>query len=230
MDASRRVTPLAAPLRNLVVRALRQEILDDVMHPGDRLLESALCERYGVSRTVVREALRQLESERLITVLPNRGPIVSVLSVHDITSLYEVRGSLEGLAGELFARNASEADAVALINLLDQMESTYLHGDLQSRGSSKDTFYRILLAGGRNEILAEDLSRVHTRIGIFRHYAFLDEDRVSNSMRELRRIVDAAARQRDAARARAACEEHIRLAGELAIVEYRRRVPDLTHS
>lgn len=226
MDVSKHVLSLAAPLRQQVVQALRQEILDDVMHPGDRLLESALCDRYGVSRTVIREALRQLESERLVTVLPNRGPIVSVLTVHDITSLYEVRGRLEGLAGELFAVNATDDEAQALISLLAEMETSYLHGDLESRTSSKNEFYRILLAGGGNEVLAEDLSRVHTRIGIFRHYAFLDEERVKTSMDELRRIVDAAARQRDAASARFACEHHIRLAGELAIMEYLARVPD----
>ena len=93
----------AAPLRKEVARLLRTDILDGILAPGQRLIEGVLCERYGVSRTVIREALRQLESESLISVLPNKGPIVTVLTSKDIAAIYEVRRCLEGLAGELFA-------------------------------------------------------------------------------------------------------------------------------
>jgi DNA-binding GntR family transcriptional regulator len=214
----------AAPLRHRVVEVLRQEILDDVLHPGERLLENTLCDRYGVSRTVIREALRQLESEQLITMLANRGPIVAVLSVEDIEALYEVRRALEGLAGELFAERASNEQADALRAHLVAMETTYLHGTLESRGIAKDEFYRILLDGAHNPVLRSNLSGVHTRIGILRHYAFLDEERVALSMQELTRIVQAAAELRDPEQARRACEHHIRGAGGLAIIEYRKHV------
>lgn len=214
----------AAPLRQQVVGALRQEILDDVLHPGDRLLENTLCERYGVSRTVVREALRQLESEKLITMLPNRGPIVTVLTDGDIEALYEVRRALEGLAGELFAERASDAQAEALRAHLAEMEATYLRGTVESRGAAKDRFYSLLLEGADNGVLEANLRGIHTRIGIFRHYAYVDEDRVAHSMEELRVIVHGAAKVRDPALARAACEEHIRGAGRLALVEYRKKL------
>jgi DNA-binding GntR family transcriptional regulator len=221
---STRVERHAAPLRQQVVRALRESILDGELAPGERLLENALCERYDVSRTVIREALRQLESESLINVLPNRGPIVTVLEQHDIEALYEVRRSLEGLAGELFARNASDEVAVELRDHLDAMESLYLHGTVKTREDSKDEFYRILLKGASNEILESTLRSVHARIGLFRRYAFVDDTRVAMSMDELRLIVRAVALLRDAAAGRAACEEHIRLAGQLAILEYSRRL------
>ncbi|MCU1524809.1 MAG: ydfH 7 [Microbacteriaceae bacterium] len=223
---STKVERHAAPLRKQVVRALRESILDGELAPGERLLENALCERYDVSRTVIREALRQLESESLITVLPNRGPIVTVLEQHDIEALYEVRRSLEGLAGELFARNASDEVAVELRDHLDAMESLYLHGTVKTREESKDEFYRILLKGAGNEILESTLRGVHARIGLFRRYAFVDDTRVAMSMDELRLIVRAVARLRDAAEGRAACEEHIRVAGQLAILEYSRRLHD----
>lgn len=216
----------AAPLRQQVVELLRREILEDVLHPGERLTETALCERYGVSRTVIREALRQLETESLITMLPNRGPIVAVLTVHDIESLYEIRERLEGLVGELFAKRATPSQALQLIEHLERMETRYLRGDLESRAESKDEFYRILFAGSDNQILATSLVGIHTRIGIFKHYAFLDEKRVEVSMEEIRRIVDAAAVKRDPERARIACEEHIRLAGKLAVIEYKARAID----
>lgn len=226
MSSSRIVERHAAPLRQEVVRLMRQEILEGTLRPGERLRENALCGRYGVSRTVVREAMRQLESESLITLLPNRGPIVTVLTVKDIESLYEVRRKLEGLAGELFASNASDAQARALISHVDRMNTTYLNGDVASRGEAKDDFYRLLMEGAGNPVLDASLQGIHARIGIFRHYAFIDEKRVALSMQELRLIVNAAAVMRDPDAAGRACEEHIALAGRLAVMEYKQRLAD----
>lgn len=211
----------AAPLRQQVVKLLREDILEGTLAPGQRLLESSLCDDYGVSRTVVREALRQLEAENLVTVIANRGPIVTVLTEHDIEALYEVRRALEGLTGELFAARADDDQARALREHLVVMEREYLHGSLESRERSKNTFYRILLDGAGNDVLDEQLQRVHTRISLFRRLAFIDEDRVETSMAEVRRIVKAAAVRRDPKAARDACEHHIRLAGDLAVVAYR---------
>ena len=224
MTATTTITQSAAPLRQQVVERLRQEILDDVLHPGQRLLENNLCENYGVSRTVVREALRQLESEHLITMLPNRGPIVTVLTENNIRDLYEMRGTMEGLAGQLFAERASAEQATALVAHIGEMEITYLKGTEASRGEAKDRFYTLLLDGAGNEVLTSSLRGIHSRIGIFRHFAFVDEDRVRISMEELRKIVQAAAVDRDPARAKTACQEHILLAGDLAILEYGKHI------
>jgi DNA-binding GntR family transcriptional regulator len=224
MTAPTTITQRAAPLRQQVVERLRQEILDDVLHPGQRLLENTLCENYGVSRTVIREALRQLESEHLITMLPNRGPIVTVLTEDNIRDLYEMRGTMEGLAGQLFAERASSEQAEGLVALIAEMETTYLRGTEASRGEAKDRFYTLLLDGAGNEVLTSSLRGIHSRIGIFRHFAFVDEERVRLSMEELRKIVQAAAVDREPTRAGSACQEHIRLAGELAIIEYGKHI------
>lgn len=221
MTESRRVRAQAAPLRQQVVGIIRQDIIDADLPPGERLLESAMCERYGVSRTVIREALRQLEAERLVTVLPNRGPVVTVLTVPDVEALYDVRRALEGLAGELFAERATAAERRALLDHVAAMDDDYVHGDRDSRGRSKDEFYRLLVDGAHNEVLREDLHRVHSRIGIFRYYAFLDQTRVVASMAEVRAIAYAAAELRDPVAARKASEDHIARAGALAVVEYR---------
>ncbi|GAA2228546.1 GntR family transcriptional regulator [Herbiconiux moechotypicola] len=214
----------AAPLRQQVVLQLREDILEGVLAPGDRLLENTLCESYGVSRTVVREALRQLETESLITMLPGRGPIVTVLTRHDIESLYEVRRALEGLAAELFAREASDDQAARMRILIDSMEHRYLRGTVESREESKEEFYRLLLEGAGNPVLESQLRGVHTRIGLFRRYAFVDERRVAISMEELRQIVHELAVTRDPFAARQASEHHIQLAGELAVLEYTKRL------
>lgn len=214
----------AAPLRRQVLLGLREEILEGRRAPGDRLLESDLCTSYGVSRTVIREVLRQLETESLISVVPGHGPIVAVLTKRDIESLYEVRAALEGLAAALFARRADPQQAARLVAHLHAMEGTYLRGDLAGREESKSAFYRILLEGADNEVLSAELAGVHTRIGLFRRYAFLDDARVAQSYDELRTIVLATAVDRDPVAARAASEHHIELAGRLAILEYERRV------
>lgn len=214
----------AAPLRQQVLAVLREEILEGRHPPGERLKESDLCAAYGVSRTVIREVLRQLESECLISVVPGHGPIVAVLTRRDIESLYEVRAALEGLAGALFARRATDEQSHRLIRHFLRMEDTYLRGNLTSREQSKSEFYGILLEGADNDVLSADLAGVHTRIGLFRRYAFVDDDRVAQSYEELRRIVRAAAEERDPTAARAASTHHIELAGRLAIHEYERRI------
>jgi DNA-binding GntR family transcriptional regulator len=203
---------------------LREDILDGVYAPGERLLEATLCSAYGVSRTVVREALRQLETERLVTVLAHRGPIVTVLSADDISCVYDVRRVLEGLAGELFAREATEAQAAALVAHLEDMEVSYLRGTVKTREQAKERFYELLLDGTDNEVLAADLRTVHARIALFRRYAFVDDARVRLSFDELRGIVEAAAIMRDPAEARRRCEHHIAVAGRLAAKEYERRL------
>jgi DNA-binding GntR family transcriptional regulator len=219
----------AAPLRQQVVKLLREDILDGQMAPGERLVEGILCSTYGVSRTVIREALRQLESEHLVTVLSN-GPVITVLTKRDIESIYQVRAKLEGLAGELFAVNASDEDAAALIALRERMEQDYLNGTVESREETKEAFYSLLLKGGGNEVLAETMKVIHARVALFRRYAFVDGKRVAISMNELRRIIEAVAVKRDPERGRRACEEHIHGAGKLAVEEYSQRVGELAEA
>lgn len=220
MFAERRITPQAAPLRAQVVDAMRADILAGDLRPGERLLEADLCDRYGVSRTVVREALRQLETERLVTMLANRGPIVTILEEGEIVALYEVRASLEGFMGQLFAERAPDGVAEQLIDHYARMPEIYLDGSPASRRQAKETFYAIMLDGAQNAVLRDHVEGLHRRVGVFRNIAFRDSDRVANSMPELGRIVTAAARDRDPASARRSCEEHVRSAGAAARREY----------
>ncbi|MCV9999642.1 GntR family transcriptional regulator [Pararhizobium sp. YC-54] len=213
----------AAPLRQQVVRLIREDILNGALQPGRRLVEGALCEEYAVSRTVIREALRQLESEHLIQVLPNVGPAVTVLTEDEIKSIYVVRATLEGLAGKLFALNATAEQCQDLLRLRDRLDKEYRHGDVGSREEIKADFYRQLLDGAGNAMLTENLRSFHARIAVFRRYAFIDPERIEPSIAELETIINAAARDRDPEAAWAGCEHHILLAGELAIMEYSKR-------
>ncbi|MGY6496851.1 MAG: GntR family transcriptional regulator [Microcella sp.] len=221
MSAHRRVTAAAAPLREKVVIALRDDIVTGRLEPGSWLRESMLCNRYGVSRTVVREALRQLETERLVTMLPNRGPIVTVLDEPEIISLYEVRAELEGMVGELFVKRATDDTRRELADHFVTMHQSYLNGSVSSREASKQRFYGLMLRGAANPVLSETVHSIHRRVAVFRYVAFTDDTRVAASMDELQRIVDACTERQDARAARRACVDHIRRAGRLAVVEYR---------
>jgi DNA-binding GntR family transcriptional regulator len=222
MVTSTAIARTAAPLRQQVVRVLREDIVNGRLDPGQRLIETVLCENYGVSRTVVREALRQLESERLITVLPNLGPIVTILTDSEIRAIYIVRATLEGLAGKLFAENASAQDRRALLKLKDRLDREYRKGYVESREAIKAEFYALLLKGAANEVLTEQLRAIHARIAMFRRFAFVNEARTEPSIRELEAIIDAAAKDRDPAAAWAACEHHMVISADLAIMEYAR--------
>lgn len=220
MVTSTVIARTAAPLRQQVVRVIREDILNGKLTPGQRLIEANLCDAYGVSRTVIREALRQLESERLITVRPNMGPIVTVLTDRDIRAIYVVRATLEGLAGKLFAENASAQDCRALLKLRDRLDKEYRHGDVKSREAIKAEFYDLLLKGACNEVLTEQLRSIHARIAIFCRFAFVNDERIEPSIHELETIINAAAQTRDAVAAWAACEHHIVIAADPSIMEY----------
>lgn len=223
MVETKHIQRTAAPLRQQVVKLIREEILNEAFKPGERLVENALCESYGVSRTVVREALRQLESEHLIIIVPSKGPIVAVLTEEEIRAIYAVRANLEAMAGALFAECADESDIKAMLDIQKRLEKEYRKGDIESRDKIKAEFYDRLLDGAKNEVLRELLRTIHARIAIFRRFAFLEKSRIDLSMQELNCIINAVARDRNRDTAYSACEKHITRAGELAILEYVRR-------
>lgn len=206
----------AAPLRSQVVDLLRRAIVGAEFAPGERLTERTLCERFAVSRTVVREALRQLESEGLVTTVPQRGPVVTVLTAADAAALYEVRAVLEALAGKAFAERATAAQRTALRRALGAVEGL-LDGDgpLADVLAAKDRFYDALLDGAHNEVARATLRGVHARTSLLRGLTLRAEGRPAQTRRELRAITEAAVGG-DGAAAWRACEEHVRSAAAVA--------------
>src|ERR1700688_5088920 len=99
----------AAPLRRQVLEELRQSIIAGRLVPGARLIERQLIAMMGVSRTVIREALRQMESEGLVANIPNKGPVVRELTLAEANDLYSIRAVLEGLSARLFTDHPSPA-------------------------------------------------------------------------------------------------------------------------
>lgn len=216
------VKRIAAPLRQQVVEMLRKAIVTFEFHPGERLVEKNLCERFAVSRTVVRESLRQLESEGLVTTVPNRGPVVARLTESDAEQLFEARAVLEALAGRLFARRAKVADRKELTQALKQVKLAFKDGELAAVLAAKDRFYEVLFVGARNDVIHQQVLGVHARISLLRGMSLQAEGRAPHTMRELQAIVrTAVAGDEDAAWV--ACETHVHSAAAIALAELRKR-------
>lgn len=210
----------AAPLRTQVVGLLRDAIVGAEYAPGERLTERVLCERFEVSRTVVREALRQLESEGLVEMVPNRGPVVATLTAADAASLYEVREVLEALAGRAFAERATAAQRATLERRLKAVEAALDRSDLRTILAAKDAFYDALLDGAGNAVARATLRGIHARTSMLRGMTLQAPGRGDHTRRELRAITDAAT-SGDPVAAWVACEEHVRSAAAVAMRQLR---------
>lgn len=157
-----------APLRHQVLDYLRESIITGRLTPGARLVERELIEMLGVSRTVIREALRQLESEGLVAVVPNKGPVVREFTAVEATDLYAIRGVLVGLAARLFVQNVDAAQLDKLRSALDETIRGYKSSDPTAVFEAKNRFYDILLEGAASELLTTMLALLHARIARWR--------------------------------------------------------------
>lgn len=194
----------AAPLRLDVVDALREAIVSGRLAPGTRLIERDLIELTGVSRTVIREALRQLESESMIETIPNKGPIVRSLTRAEAVDLYAIRAVLEGLAAHMFVEHATDADIAALKRALDRTVTAYEANDPEGIIRVKNEFYNLLFAGTGSDILRTMLGSLYARIWRWRALGLGHPKRSANrsaqSVAGLRDLY-AAIKDRDADRA-----------------------------
>ncbi|MEV4511261.1 GntR family transcriptional regulator [Dactylosporangium sp. NPDC049525] len=205
-----RIERSPALIRSQVLETLRQAILDRRLAPGQRLIERELVELTGVSRTSVREALRELAAEGLVTAIPNRGTVVTSVSAEEARQLYEVRSALEALAGRLFVEHASPAQRKALARALERVEKLVAKG--QPILAAKDAFYDVLFDGGGNEALKSVAGSLHARVSVLRSLSMTVPGRLEHSVAELRAIV-AAVDAGDAEAAAAACARHVEEAG-----------------
>lgn len=164
LDAVEPLKKAAAPLRHNVVNTLRLSIVNGKLAPGARLVERELIDMLGVSRTVVREALRQLESERLIDVVPNKGAVVRNLTLAEAKEIYAIRAVLEGLAARLFCQNANLEHRQALRGARDAVAEAYSVGDAERIIAAKNEFYAVLVKGAGMETLRRMIRDLNAHI------------------------------------------------------------------
>jgi DNA-binding GntR family transcriptional regulator len=203
-------------LRQQIVERLTEAIELGELPPGSRLIDRELCERLGVSRSSLREALRELEASGLITTQPHRGPIVALVTPEMARSIYEIRAVLEALAARLFARRASTGQIEELEAAVDRLAEVYSDYNPQAFLKAKGNFYRILLEGGGNEIAADMLRTIHTRVSQLRVTSMSSPSRAKESIAEIRELVKAL-KSRNEEAAWHTCVRHVENAAEAAL-------------
>lgn len=181
-----------------------------IYKPGDRLVESELAERFGVSRTPIREALQRLETQALLT-RDGRSLIVSSLSHNQLAELYVVRAELEGLAARLAARHATDEE----INVLREMveEDRQLIYDPNALSRANRRFHKQVHLASHNRFLVRQLDLVHRSMALLATSSLAVEGRGETALKEHDAIVDAIARH-DGDAADAALKSHISVAFE----------------
>ncbi|WP_409344112.1 GntR family transcriptional regulator [Paenibacillus sp. MBLB4367] len=105
-----------------LVALIKQQIIDGELNPGDRIVETKVAKELGISQTPVREAIRQLSGEGIITIVPNKGPIVRTMDSTDVFEIYSLRSFLEGLAIRLAAQYATDDDISGLVSIYEDMK------------------------------------------------------------------------------------------------------------
>ena len=207
-------------LRQLVEDRLRNAISTGVFAPGQRLVERELCEMTGVGRTSIREALRQLEAEGLVTTIPHRGPSVSVITADEAEQLYAMRALLEGYAGRECARRR---DGAVIARLRQHFQRLVAHsGEPGHSGllAAKTDFYDALLEGCGNVFVQRSLNVLLNRVTVLRMTSMTRSNRISQSLTEIEAILTAI-EAGDEASAERACVQHIRNAADIALAALR---------
>ncbi|HHW14918.1 MAG TPA: GntR family transcriptional regulator [Firmicutes bacterium] len=207
-----RISPITLdnykPLRELVFEALREAIIQGRLHPGERLMEIQLAEELGVSRTPVREAIRKLELEGLVLMIPRKGAYVSEISMKDIADVFEIRRALEGLAARLAAERATEQEIERLERALVKIAEIAQAEDLDGAVALDTDFHEELMAASHNPRLSQLVSNLREQIQRFRLTSLSHPGRVKLAVEEHRKIVDAIA-SHDADLAQNLAYEHI---------------------
>jgi DNA-binding GntR family transcriptional regulator len=197
------------------VEKLRAAVLAGIFKPGDRLVEANLCARLGVSRPSLREALRSLEAEGLVIIIPNRGPQVPVLTWAQAKEIYQVRALLEGEAAALCAKWGTRKHIEAMRAALAAFDDAVRRNDSAKRLSATADFYRNMLEGCGNGVIVDLLQRLVARINFLRAQSMSRAGRAKFSLREMRAIFQAIVKG-DGKGARKAAAAHVKNASAAA--------------
>lgn len=203
-----------------VTSALREAILDGALTPSTWLREQELAEALGVSRTPVREAIRQLEDEGLIDHIPNRGAVVRTMGLDEVLAVYAVRSSLEGLA----ARTAAVRRAPELLARLETVQAEMagaIDGDPRRLAVLNLEFHRAIRESTGNPYLERFLTQVEHAVRRFGTTTYEEPKRARESLAEHREIIDAI-EAGDAEQAERAAMHHMHRARDA-------RLADLLH-
>lgn len=156
------------PLREVVFESVRGAIISGVLKPGERLMEVQMAEKLGVSRTPIREAIRKLELEGLVIMMPRKGAYVADLSLKDITDVLEIRAALEGLASGLAALRINDDEIQELNQVAKSFHQAIVEDDFNKILQGDIDFHDIIFKATRNEKLVQMNNNLREQVQRFR--------------------------------------------------------------
>jgi DNA-binding GntR family transcriptional regulator len=213
----RQVDEFAAhvPLREIVARIVKRAILDGSLKPGQQISENKIANKLSVSRTPVREAVRILETENLVTFLPGRRVVVTVPTIQDIEDVYETRMIVESEALRRITPDQKE-----LIQELEgyarAAEQHLEQGDFVELGKVNTSFHLVILSALENRTVQQFMGSLHNKIAGLRFYSLADRKWVQESERQHRQII-AHLKRGETERAVNVLQEHLAVPKELLI-------------
>ncbi len=185
-------------LHDELLERLRQMIIDGDLMPGEKVPEKDLCDRFGVSRTPLREALKVLANDGLVTLTPNRGAMIADLTLEDLEEAFPIMGALEALSGEMACANITDAEITDIKKLHNKMVAHYEAREIKPYFRTNQKIHEMILAAARNQTLSSLYRGFEGRIRQARYLANMSTSRWTQAVREHEKII-AALEARDGA-------------------------------
>ncbi|EMC7845649.1 GntR family transcriptional regulator [Acinetobacter baumannii] len=203
-------------LRELCLDKVRNAIITGYSPSGKRLVERTLCEELGVSRSVVREVIRYLEAEGLVEILPNKGPIVSLLNWDIASQIYEIRLLLEQSAVVDCTKNLDEKTAEKLKLLLEDLKAAFAADDINLIIATSTRLYETIFTTANHHIAWEVVQRLNGRISRLRAMTMKSTKREISGYQRIKNMCEAIYLHKDPEKAKQAVAEHIAEAAAVA--------------
>ncbi|HHX3318636.1 TPA: GntR family transcriptional regulator [Acinetobacter baumannii] len=203
-------------LRELCLDKVRNAIITGYFPSGKRLVERTLCEELGVSRSVVREVIRYLEAEGLVEILPNKGPIVSLLNWDIASQIYEIRLLLEQSAVVDCTKNLDEKTAEKLKLLLEDLKAAFAADDINLIIATSTRLYETIFTTANHHIAWEVVQRLNGRISRLRAMTMKSTKRDISGYQRIKNMCEAIYLHKDPEKAKQAVAEHIAEAAAVA--------------
>ncbi len=203
-------------LRELCLDKVRNAIITGYFPSGKRLVERTLCEELGVSRSVVREVIRYLEAEGLVEILPNKGPIVSLLNWDIASQIYEIRLLLEQSAVVDCIKNLDEKTAEKLKLLLEDLKAAFAADDINLIIATSTRLYETIFTTANHHIAWEVVQRLNGRISRLRAMTMKSTKREISGYQRIKNMCEAIYLHKDPEKAKQAVAEHIAEAAAVA--------------
>ena len=196
------------PLREIVYEELKRQILVGEIAPGTRMMEVELADVMGVSRTPVREAIRKLEKEGLVTIEPRKGAYASNISIKDMVDVLEVRQGLEGMAAAIASGKITERQKADLLNVVEKYKAAVESANIEEIIKYDEEFHSMIISISGNKTLMQVFSTVQELALRFRYIYYDDFNRYESMPRE-HQLIEDAIMSGDAEKARVAAGDHV---------------------